>query len=109
MNSSTDRFTETTYTSRVDRDEDGFPDPPYSAAGPQCENCGQTVDRISWVEGWDYWGCDDCHAEAVAETARELVELASQDAAETLVLLAKSGCTLSETAAYLHLIGKEVA
>jgi len=115
MNSSPDRFSETFGTyNRRDRDEDGFTEPIFSAAGHICENCLKAVERLSWVEGWEYWGCDECHEEAIQEVAREMaeirqLELADQDTAETLSLLARSGCTLTETALWIKVIDKEVA
>jgi hypothetical protein len=121
MNNSPDRFQEeliianALIPSRRDRDEDGRPDPPYSAAGHICENCRQVVEGLSWVEGFEYWGCDDCHEEALREIARELaqdpepVELVDQDTAQTLALLARAGCTRSEAALWMQVIEKKVA
>jgi predicted nucleic acid-binding Zn ribbon protein len=39
--------------------------------GPRCENCGQTVDRVTPVPEFLYLGCDDCMAEALKQIARE--------------------------------------
>jgi hypothetical protein len=39
--------------------------------GPTCENCGQTVDRVSMVPEFDYLGCDDCMEEALKQIASE--------------------------------------
>ncbi len=111
-----DRFSETFPSmNRRDRDEDGFPEPTYSAAGHQCENCRETVEHVSFVPEFDYYGCDACHAEALAEIARELaaqpqhVELTDQDTAETLRLLAMSRCTLTETALWMRTIEERIA
>lgn len=29
-----------------------------------CENCGQPCESRTWVPGFNYFGCDDCAAEA---------------------------------------------
>jgi len=36
----------------------------YSESGEPCENCGKDCESRTWVPGFDYWGCDDCAAEA---------------------------------------------
>lgn len=35
----------------------------FTEAEP-CENCGQPCESRTWVEGFNYWGCEDCAAEA---------------------------------------------
>jgi len=42
--------------------------------GPTCANCGATVDRVTLVPEFEYLGCDDCMAEALAVIARERAE-----------------------------------
>jgi hypothetical protein len=39
--------------------------------GPTCENCGQTVDRVTLVPKFEYLGCDDCMVEALRQIVRE--------------------------------------
>ena len=59
--------------------------------GPECQNCGATVDRVTHVPEFDYMGCDDCMAEAIAQIAREAAHAA---------MLADAGCTAEEAAAH---------
>jgi hypothetical protein len=40
----------------------------------ECENCGQTAERLTLVPEWEYMGCDDCMEEALAQLAREAGE-----------------------------------
>ncbi len=70
-----DRFTEQLISSaRCDRDEDGRPEPPATAAGYTCQNCGEAVEGTTWQDEFDYWACDDCYAEALSVLAREAKE-----------------------------------
>lgn len=43
----------------------------YHPDGYVCENCNQVVDRLTQVPEFDYMGCDDCMAEALAVLASE--------------------------------------
>jgi hypothetical protein len=46
----------------------------YSAAVNVCENCGRACETLHHVPEFDYMGCDDCLAEAMAEIVRERSE-----------------------------------
>jgi hypothetical protein len=39
---------------------------PFFTNAEACENCGRPCDAgtLTWVPGFNYWGCDDCVAEA---------------------------------------------
>lgn len=37
----------------------------------ECQNCQKSTPVLTWVEGWNYYGCDDCVAEARMEAAKE--------------------------------------
>jgi hypothetical protein len=55
----------------IDRDEDGFPDPPYSYP-LECLNCGQTAERLTPAPyDEDFLLCDDCMEEALAVATAE--------------------------------------
>ena len=60
----------------IDWDEgrDFKEDVTFSVAVLQCENCGQTCERVTHVPEFDYMGCDDCMEEALAVIAREACE-----------------------------------
>jgi hypothetical protein len=47
----------------IDPDE-GRPVPFYTQAPHACGNCGRPCAQTWYVPGFDYWGCDDCVAEA---------------------------------------------
>ena len=36
-----------------------------------CENCGTPCECRTWVEGFEYWGCEDCAEEARLTIAAE--------------------------------------
>jgi hypothetical protein len=55
----------------IDWDEGRDSGASASAAVSQCENCGRTGERLTLVPEFDYMGCDDCMAEALAVIARE--------------------------------------
>ena len=56
----------------IDWDEGrDFKDVTFSVAVLQCENCGQSCERVTHVPEFDYMGCDDCMEEALAVIARE--------------------------------------
>ncbi len=103
MNSSPDHFSETFPSmNRRDRDEDGYySNEPYFEK-PECENCGRTVERLALVPRFNYLGCDDCMAEALAIIAEESkVQLQISQTAE---LLDNAGCTPAEAAAYVAIL-----
>ena len=49
----------------TDRNDDGSP-AAFFTHGEPCENCGKpcTSGTRIFVPGWNYWGCEDCAAEA---------------------------------------------
>jgi hypothetical protein len=59
----------------IDWDEGrDFGDATASAAVDPCENCGRTGERLTLIPEWEYMGCDDCMAEALAVLAAEAAE-----------------------------------
>lgn len=59
----------------IDWDEGrDFEDASRSFAVNECENCGQTCERLTRVPEFDYMGCDECMEEALAVIARENCE-----------------------------------
>jgi|SRR5215471_2038989 len=54
----------------IDWDERDFPET-ESAAVLECVNCRRVVERLQHVPEFDYMGCDDCLAEAMAVIERE--------------------------------------
>ena len=56
----------------IDWDEGrDFADASSSEAVLKCENCGTGCDRLTRVPEFDYMGCDECMAEALAVIERE--------------------------------------
>ncbi|HKD45155.1 MAG TPA: hypothetical protein VKD24_05815 [Candidatus Angelobacter sp.] len=41
----------------------------------ECQNCGKTCERLTWLEGWNFNACETCAEEAAAEDAREAAQL----------------------------------
>lgn len=37
----------------------------------ECQNCQKATPVLTWVEGWNYYGCDDCYEEAERERAKD--------------------------------------
>jgi hypothetical protein len=59
----------------------------YHPDGYVCQNCTQVVSRVTLVPEFEYMGCDDCMAEALAQIEREAAQAA---------MLAEIGCTPAE-------------
>lgn len=52
----------------------------YHPEGHRCENCDRVVrESLVYVDGFDYWGCDECKAEAMAAIAKEAADQAFVD------------------------------
>jgi hypothetical protein len=47
----------------IDPDE-GRDDPFFTYAPEVCVNCLRSCERLTWIPGFNYFGCDDCASEA---------------------------------------------
>jgi hypothetical protein len=85
-----DRFSEEFPTyGNVDRDEDGYPEPPYRYP-LECDNCSQTADRLTQSPDDDaFLVCDDCMEEIVRVNDKKREEEITRIQDRLVVLLAE--------------------
>src|SRR6266496_1856692 len=62
-----------------------------------CQNCGQNCECLTYIPEFEYMGCDDCVAEALAVLANERpVQIRPWDACPARLALANECSTVSE-------------
>jgi len=62
-----------------------------------CQNCGQTSERLTFIPEFEYMGCDDCVAEALAVLANEKsLPIRPWEACAARLALANECSTVSE-------------
>ena len=71
--------------------------PDFNEYANACQNCGKTCERLTFIPEFEYMGCDDCVAEALAVVAdKQSTQIRPWEACPARLALANECSTVSE-------------